>query len=49
MKYEASESTATSSTITDSFPLKQRNLALSFSLIEKIIKLISNVSEESGI
>ncbi|KAF8393093.1 hypothetical protein HHK36_021334 [Tetracentron sinense] len=46
LKYEASKSSsATSETIL----LKQRNLAVAFSLLEKIIKLISNVSGDEGI
>lgn len=43
-KYEASKSSATD----DPFILKQRNLAITFSLIEKIIKLISHFSEVEG-
>ncbi|XP_073101326.1 uncharacterized protein [Elaeis guineensis] len=41
LKYEASKS---SSNTAETIVQKQRNLAISFSLIEKIIKLISNVS-----
>ncbi|KAG1359054.1 hypothetical protein COCNU_08G005000 [Cocos nucifera] len=41
LKYEASKS---SSNTAETIAQKQRNLAISFSLIEKIIKLISNVS-----
>lgn len=43
-KYEASKSSATD----EAFILKQRNLAITFSLIEKIIKLISHASEAEG-
>lgn len=44
MKYEASSSSSAAETI----PLKQQNLAISFSLLEKIIKLISNVCGVNG-
>lgn len=44
MKYEAS----TNSSLKDSIILKQRNVATAFSLVEKIIKLISNVGEDQG-
>ncbi|XP_073011060.1 uncharacterized protein [Typha latifolia] len=44
LKYESSKSSDTEEVINQ----KQRNLAISFSLIEKIIKLISNVGEEGG-
>ncbi|XP_068652344.1 uncharacterized protein [Aristolochia californica] len=39
LKYEASNSA-------ECIPMKKRNLAISFSLIEKIIRLISNLQEE---
>ncbi|KAL9675403.1 hypothetical protein QQ045_003605 [Rhodiola kirilowii] len=47
LKYEA----ASSSQTTDTMRLKQRNVATSFSLVERIIKLISNISskEDTGI
>lgn len=45
LKYEAPMNTSTSS---ESFLLKQRNLAVAFSLVEKIIKLISNIGENQG-
>lgn len=44
MKYEASKN----SSLKDSIILKQRNVATAFSLVEKIIKLISNVGEDQG-
>ncbi|KAK9280645.1 hypothetical protein L1049_014341 [Liquidambar formosana] len=40
LKYEASKNSSTAETIF----LKQRNLAIAFSLVEKIIKLVSNLS-----
>ncbi|PIA45640.1 hypothetical protein AQUCO_01600098v1 [Aquilegia coerulea] len=43
LKYEASTKTSSEDIL-----LKQRNLSIAFSLIEKIIKLISNVSEDKG-
>ncbi|XP_044464227.1 neurochondrin isoform X2 [Mangifera indica] len=45
LKYEAPKNTSTTS---ESFLLKQRNLAVAFSLVEKIIKLISNIGENQG-
>uniref|UniRef100_A0A7N0ZSR6 Neurochondrin n=1 Tax=Kalanchoe fedtschenkoi TaxID=63787 RepID=A0A7N0ZSR6_KALFE len=47
LKYEA----ATSSQITDTMQQKQRNVATSFSLVERIIKLVSNIGskEDTGI
>ena len=44
-KYEASKS----ADVDESIIIKQRNLAITFSLIEKIIKLISHASEIEGI
>ncbi|XP_022143085.1 neurochondrin isoform X2 [Momordica charantia] len=44
MKYEASKN----SSLKDSILLKQRNVATAFSLVEKIIKFISNVGENQG-
>ena len=44
MKYEASSNSSAAGMI----PLKQQNLAISFSLLEKIIKLISNVCGVNG-
>ncbi|KAL9236540.1 hypothetical protein vseg_011196 [Gypsophila vaccaria] len=43
MKYEASSSKS------EALSLKISNLAIAFSLVEKVIKLISNISEEGGI
>ncbi|XP_038899673.1 neurochondrin isoform X2 [Benincasa hispida] len=43
-KYEASKN----SSLKEDIILKQRNVAIAFSLVEKIIKLISNVSEDQG-
>lgn len=43
MKYEAPSSTA------EEHLLKQRYLAITFSLVEKIIKYISTVGENEGI
>lgn len=43
MKYEASSSTV------EEHLLKQRYLAIAFSLVEKIIKYISTVGENEGI
>ncbi|XP_024023601.1 neurochondrin [Morus notabilis] len=45
LKYEASKS---SSSFDETIHLKQRNVAIAFSLVEKIIKLISNLSENEG-
>uniref|UniRef100_A0A5B7BRT3 Neurochondrin n=1 Tax=Davidia involucrata TaxID=16924 RepID=A0A5B7BRT3_DAVIN len=45
MKYEASKNSSSS---TDTILLKQRNLAIAFSLVEKIIKLVSNVGGDEG-
>ncbi|XP_008813496.2 uncharacterized protein LOC103724114 [Phoenix dactylifera] len=45
LKYEASKS---SSNTAETIVQKQRNLAISFSLIEKIIKLISNICGAEG-
>ncbi|KAF5176660.1 Neurochondrin, partial [Thalictrum thalictroides] len=42
LKYEATNTSA------EDILLKRRNLSIAFSLIEKIIKLISNVSEDKG-
>ncbi|KAK9674310.1 hypothetical protein RND81_12G225100 [Saponaria officinalis] len=42
-KYEASSSKS------EALPLKISNLAIAFSLVEKVIKLISNISDEGGI
>ncbi|XXG58996.1 hypothetical protein AAC387_Pa04g1165 [Persea americana] len=44
IKYEASSNSSAAETI----PLKQQNLAIAFSLLEKIIKLISNVCGVNG-
>lgn len=44
MKYEASKN----SSLKEDIILKQRNVATAFSLVEKIIKLISNIGEEQG-
>lgn len=44
MKYEASKN----SFLKESIIPKQRNVATAFSLVEKIIKLISNVGEDQG-
>ena len=44
MKYEASKN----SSLKEDIILKQRNVATAFSLVEKIIKLISNVEEDQG-
>ncbi|CAA0841969.1 neurochondrin family protein [Striga hermonthica] len=47
LKYEASENSSRSS---EAFTLKLRNLGIAFSLIEKIIELVSNLeNEESNI
>ena len=46
LKYEASKNTSSSS---ESITLKQRNLAVAYSLVERVIKLISNLGEEEGI
>ncbi|KAJ0090249.1 hypothetical protein Patl1_12531 [Pistacia atlantica] len=45
LKYEAPKNTSTTS---ENFVLKQRNVAVAFSLVEKIIKLISNIGENEG-
>ncbi|KAF7830325.1 neurochondrin isoform X1 [Senna tora] len=45
LKYEAPKDT---STTTEAILLKQRNVAVAYSLIEKIIKLISRVDENDG-
>ncbi|KAA8521621.1 hypothetical protein F0562_012294 [Nyssa sinensis] len=47
LKYEASKNSSSSA---DTILLKQRNLAIALSLVEKIIKLVSNVGgdEETG-
>lgn len=45
MKYEASKN----SSLKEDIILKQRNLATAFSLVEKIIKLISNVDEDQDL
>jgi transposase-like protein len=45
LKYEASKS---SSSTAETIVLKQRNVAIAFSLMEKIIKLISNAAENEG-
>lgn len=45
LKYEASKS---SSSLDETICLKQRNIATAFSLMEKIIKLISNFGENEG-
>ncbi|CAJ2643612.1 unnamed protein product [Trifolium pratense] len=42
LKYEAPQDTPAT---VDAYSLKQRNVAVAFSLVEKIIKLISNVGE----
>lgn len=44
LKYEAASSSQTSETT----KLKQRNVATSFSLVERIIKLIANISSKEG-
>ncbi|PSS01101.1 Neurochondrin like [Actinidia chinensis var. chinensis] len=45
LKYEASKNTSSSS---ESITLKQRNLAVAYSLVERVIKLISNLGDEEG-
>lgn len=45
LKYEASKN----SSDVDTIRLKQRNLSVAFSLVEKIIKLIASVAEDEGI
>ncbi|CAI8599583.1 unnamed protein product [Vicia faba] len=45
LKYEAPQDT---STTVEAYSLKQRNVAVAYSLVEKIIKLISNVDENEG-
>jgi len=42
IKYEASSSKD------EELDLKRRNLAIAFSLVERIIKLISNLGEDEG-
>lgn len=44
LKYEASKNSCIAETVL----LKQRNLAIAFSLVEKIIKLVSNVCASEG-
>lgn len=46
LKYEASKNTSSTA---ESFFSKQRNVAIAFSLVEKIIRLISNIAESEGI
>ena len=43
-KYEASKN----SSLKEDINVKQRNVATAFSLVEKIIKLVSNVGEDQG-
>ncbi|KAM7492915.1 hypothetical protein LguiB_027524 [Lonicera macranthoides] len=43
LKYETSQN---SSANAETIPIKQRNLGVAFSLVEKIIKLISNIGED---
>ena len=45
LKYETSNNSSSNAEI---ISLKQRNLAIAFSLVEKTIKLISNVVEDEG-
>ncbi|KAH9798938.1 neurochondrin [Citrus sinensis] len=45
LKYEASKNTSSTA---ESFFSKQRNVAIAFSLVEKIIRLISNIAESEG-
>uniref|UniRef100_A0A803PCP0 Neurochondrin n=1 Tax=Cannabis sativa TaxID=3483 RepID=A0A803PCP0_CANSA len=45
LKYEASKS---SSSLDETVRLKQQNVAVSFSLVEKVIKLISSLGENEG-
>ncbi|XP_058785918.1 uncharacterized protein LOC131660650 [Vicia villosa] len=45
LKYEAPQDT---SATVEAYSLKQRNVAVAYSLVEKIIKLISNVGENEG-
>ncbi|KAL5783060.1 hypothetical protein ACOSP7_008089 [Xanthoceras sorbifolium] len=45
LKYEASKNTSSTA---ESVQLKQRNVAIAFSLVEKIIKLISNIDGNEG-
>jgi hypothetical protein len=46
LKYEAPQDTPAT---VEAYSLKQRNVAVAYSLVEKIIKLISNVGENDGI
>ncbi|WCJ30351.1 neurochondrin family protein [Euphorbia peplus] len=45
LKYETSKNTSASA---ETIMLKQRNVAIAFSLIERIIKLISSIAESEG-
>ncbi|CAK8568578.1 unnamed protein product [Lathyrus sativus] len=45
LKYEAPQDTSATG---EAYSLKQRNVAVAYSLVEKIIKLISNVGENEG-
>lgn len=45
LKYEAPQDTSATA---EAYSLKQRNVAVAYSLVEKIIKLISNVGENDG-
>ncbi|CAL5204978.1 unnamed protein product [Lathyrus oleraceus] len=45
LKYEAPQDTLAT---VEAYSLKQRNVAVAYSLVEKIIKLISNVGENEG-
>lgn len=46
LKYEASKNTSSTA---ESSLSKQRNVAIAFSLVEKIIRLVSNIGENEGI
>lgn len=46
LKYEASKSSSSSNV--DSILSKQRTLAIAFSLIEKIIRLVANMGADEG-
>ena len=46
LKYEAPKDTSATS---EAILSKQRNVAIAYSLVEKIIKLISNIGENDGI
>lgn len=46
LKYGAPQDTPAS---VEAYSLKQRNVVVAYSLVEKIIKLISNVGENDGI